>query len=246
LAEGTGARLDTVDIADSSGWQVESTEEADVFTKGDVTIEVRYSANDDVETAVKRGANGDFDTIGEHTAAKVDQLRSWLTGRNDYQEQARAAITAGPPTERSQLRWDFFEKFLNRVDAEHRDWTSRRASTYDTLLTLPTGASKAVYQVGFTRGGLVFEVLFKDPDPTVNLARFTALHTKKDQFEQALGEEARWDEMAGSKAARVYVISSLGAVEDVDRWPAMIDWLLDQYARFRRAIQAFGGVGSLA
>jgi hypothetical protein len=65
-------------------------------------------------------------------------------------------------------------------------------------------------------------VLFKDTDPTVNLARFTALHTKKDQFEQALGEEAEWDEMAGSKATRA---SPLGDVEDVDQWPAMIDWL---------------------
>jgi hypothetical protein len=81
LAEGTGARLDTVDIADSSGWQVESTDEADVFTKGAVTIEVRYSANDDVESAVKRGANGDFDTIGENATAKHDVLRAWLAGR---------------------------------------------------------------------------------------------------------------------------------------------------------------------
>ncbi|MFV8315704.1 hypothetical protein [Mycobacterium sp. 23] len=81
LAEKTGARLDTVDIADDSGWQVDSTHEADVFTKGAVTIEVRYSADDDIENAVKRSASEDFDTIGEHTAAKFDQLRSWLTGR---------------------------------------------------------------------------------------------------------------------------------------------------------------------
>ena len=86
---------------------------------------------------------------------------------------------------------------------------------HETLLTLPTGTSRAVFQVGFTRGGLVFKVLFKDTDPTVNLARLTALHTEKDQFEQALGEEAEWDQMAGSKAARMYVTSPLGDVVDV-------------------------------
>ncbi len=42
LAEKTGVRLDTVDIADGSGWQVDSTHELDVFAKGAVTIEVRY------------------------------------------------------------------------------------------------------------------------------------------------------------------------------------------------------------
>jgi hypothetical protein len=77
LAAGTGARLDTVDIADGSGWQVDSTHEADFFTKGAVTIEVRYSASDDIESAVKR-ASDDLEAI---TTAKHDVLRAWLAGR---------------------------------------------------------------------------------------------------------------------------------------------------------------------
>ena len=79
--QGTGARLDTVDLADSSGWKVESTHEADLFTKSDTTIEVRYSRNDTIDSAVKRGANGDVDIIDHKTARKVELLRSWLTGR---------------------------------------------------------------------------------------------------------------------------------------------------------------------
>jgi hypothetical protein len=47
-------------------------------------------------------------------------------------------------------------------------------------------------------------------------------------------------------SARVCVTSAFDSVADVDQWPAMIDWLLDQHARFRRAIQAVGGLGSLA
>lgn len=81
MAEGTGARLDTVDIADGAGWQVVSTDDVDVFRKRTVIIEVRYSANDDIASAVKRDADGASDSIGVHAAAKVEQLRSWLTGR---------------------------------------------------------------------------------------------------------------------------------------------------------------------
>ncbi len=81
MAEGTGPRLDTVDIADGSGWQVDSTYEADVFTKGAVTIEVHYSASDDVESAVKRRAEEDLEEIEPGTADAVERLRSWLTGR---------------------------------------------------------------------------------------------------------------------------------------------------------------------
>jgi Domain of unknown function (DUF4268) len=70
--------------------------------------------------------------------------------------------------------------------------------------------------------------------------------SRKDQFELALGENAVWDEMAGRKAARVYVTSQFDDVADVDEWPVMVDWLLDQQVRFRRAIQAVGGLGSPA
>jgi hypothetical protein len=71
------------------------------------------------------------------------------------------------------------------------------------------------------------------------------LHAKKDQFEQALGETATWDEMT-AKSARVYVTSPFDSVEEVDQWPAMMDWLMDQHVRFKRAIQAVGGLGFLA
>jgi hypothetical protein len=103
----------------------------------------------------------------------------------------------------------------------------------------------AVFQGGFIGGSLGFLVWLKDTYPTVNLARSEASHAKRDQFEQALGKNAVWDEMAGRKGTRVYVTSPFGDVEDVDQWPVMIDWLLDQHARLRRAIQAVRGLDRL-
>jgi hypothetical protein len=81
LAEKTGIRLDTVDIADGSGWQVESAHDVDVFTKSTVTIEVRYSASDDIESAAKRVEHGAAEAIEAGTTDAVVRVRSWLTGR---------------------------------------------------------------------------------------------------------------------------------------------------------------------
>jgi len=81
LPEGTSTRLDTVDTAVVSGWHVESTDETDVFSKNHLRIEVHYSGDDTIDSATKRGEHGDLDTIGDHMEAKVDHLRSWLTGR---------------------------------------------------------------------------------------------------------------------------------------------------------------------
>jgi Domain of unknown function (DUF4268) len=98
----------------------------------------------------------------------------------------------------------------------------------------------------FTREGLIIQIQFKTADPAAGQARFEALYAKKEQFEQALGESAEWDEMTGRQVSRVYVTSPFESVTDVDQWPAMIDWLIGQHARFRRAIEAVGGLGSLA
>ncbi len=111
--------------------------------------------------------------------------------------------------------------------------------------TLAPRTSWVALGASFTREGLVVGVNFYDADPAVNLARFQALHRKKDQFELALGEGAVWDEKTGRRVAVVSVISPFDGVADVDQWPAMIDWLIDQHARFREAVEAVGGLESL-
>ena len=181
--------------------------------------------------------------IGESAPAPNFKL---VAEPNDWEKQVKAATAAGAMTEKSKLYWDFWEQFRSRVVAEHPDWARRKTSTRDSWYYLPTGISGAEFQTTFTRGGLAVQLYFGDVDSSINTARFEALHAKQDQFEQALGENAVWDEMKGRKAARVCVNSAFNSVEDVDQWPAMIDWLMDQHVRLRRAIQAIGGLGSLA
>lgn len=126
MADETATRLDNLDVAYASGWHVESTDMIDVFKKGDTVIEVRYTMNDDLDRAVKRRPNGDTETIGVHTTAKVDRLRSWLTGDN-RQHRGERFVSAGPPTsDRSQLYSEFWHQFRNRVAAEHPDWRLER------------------------------------------------------------------------------------------------------------------------
>lgn len=113
MAEKTGVRLDTVDIADGSGWQVDSTHEVDVFTKSAVTIEVRYSASDDVESAVKRGGSDDLEAI---TTAKYDVLRAWLAGRVPISAEIPKPVRSGE-FRVPKLRWNR-ENWLHKPTQE--------------------------------------------------------------------------------------------------------------------------------
>jgi hypothetical protein len=180
----------------------------------------------------------------EKEAARYADL-NLVAQPNDGRKQVRAAADAGAMTERSKLYWDFWEQFLTRVGSEHPGWTKRRTSTRDSRYDLPTGTSGVVYSTAFTHQGLRVQLYFTSPDASINRNRFDALRAIKDRFEQALGEAARWDDKPGKKAAAIYVTSQFDDVADVDLWPAMRDWVLHQHVRFRQAVQAVGGLGSL-
>lgn len=154
-------------------------------------------------------------------------------------------VKAATLTERSKLYWDFWEQFLNRVGAEHPGWTKRKTPTRASRYNLPTGTSAVSYSTAFTHQGLGVQLYFGSPDPRINLGRFEALRAIKGEFEGALGQVAEWDDKPGKKAAAICITSRFDDVADVDLWPAMLDWALDQHQRFRQAVEAVGGLGRL-
>ncbi len=178
-----------------------------------------------------------------HTTAKVDRLRSWLTGDN-RQHRGERFVSAGPPTsDRSQLYSEFWHQFRNRVAAEHPpDWRAR-AGTSRTApnATLPGETPRTLWVSAFKPGPLRLELAFVHPDSAVNLARFEALRAKKGQLERALGGgTVTWDEMAGKNDTRVYIESSFESIDDRDQWPTMMDWLVEMHVRFKEAVRAVG------
>lgn len=163
------------------------------------------------------------------------------TQPSNVSRQDRAATL----TERPKLYWDFWEQFLNRVATEHPLWTKRKTPTRASRYDLPTGTSAVAYSTAFTHRGLGVQLYFSSPDTSINSARFEALRARKDEFERALGQIAEWDDKPGKKAAAIRVTSHFDDVADVDLWPAMLDWVLDQHERFRQAVDSVGGLASL-
>lgn len=168
-----------------------------------------------------------------------------VTQPSNLGKQAKAATGVDALTERSKHYWDFWEQFLNRVGAEHPGWTKRKTPTRASRYNLPTGTSGVAYSAAFTQHGLTVQLYFSSPDASINLGRFEAFRAIKDEFERTLGQAAEWDDKPGKKAAAICVTSQFDNVADVDLWPAMLDWVLDQHVRFRQAVEAVGGVGIL-
>jgi len=177
--------------------------------------------------------------IGDSVPAPAFKL---VAQPNDWGKQVRASsIATGEGSALRQQYWGFWERFLTRIQQEHPGWSRARTSTVDSWFTMSLTSGASVDCV-FDRRGLSAWIYFGSPDPALNAMRFQALQQVQDRFEAALGGSAVWDPMDGRKATRIGVESAFPTVTDVDRWPAMSDWLVDANIRLRAALAAAGGV----
>ena len=247
MAEGTTFRLDTADAAIEFGWHVESTRHADEFNRDGVIIAVQYSPDDDISSLARWGTNREHEVVGHDSVGKHERLRTWLADRVPIADKS-ATQPSKSRVDLSQksggrFYWEFWEQFRSRVATEHPEWRGREGpSRFSPNSTLPAGTPGTIFCSAFKPGPLRLELAFTHRDPAVNLARFEALLARKDQFEEALGENVVWDEMPGRKDSRLYVTSLFDGVEDAGHWTAMMDWLIDHHVRFRRAIVIVGGL----
>ena len=200
-------------------------------------------------TTTRKAVSGDADVRAAGLSSEMVETDGFPpTPNSDGVSQPSNELRqdrAATPTERSKLYWDFWEQFLNRVGTDHPHWTKRKRSTRASRCDLPTGTSAVAYSTAFTQRGLGVQLYFSSPDPGINSGRFEALRAKKVEFERALGQVAEWDDKPGKKAAAICVTSQFDDVADVDVWPAMLDWALDQHERFRQAVDAVGGLAGL-
>jgi len=162
---------------------------------------------------------------------------------NDWGKQVRAATAASDTSDRARAYWDFWDRFRNRLLAEHPGWTSSTQSTKSSWFSKSAGVSGVTFASTFTRQGLAVQLVFEDPNPDINTARFNALHAVKDQFETSFGGPLLWEDLEGRKSTRVTaMLEGYRDVTDQSSWPEWLDWLIETEGHLRAALAAAGGV----
>lgn len=71
-------RLDTADLAIEAGWQLESMQRFDEFSKDGVTILVRYSADDEIDSLIRSREGRADEDYGADSRGNAERLRIWL------------------------------------------------------------------------------------------------------------------------------------------------------------------------
>jgi hypothetical protein len=130
----------------------------------------------------------------------------------------------------------FWTRFLERVRAEHPDWTTARIPQKDNWITMPSGMKGAVYGCNFAAGGRLRAELYIDSgDGEANLELFRTLKERAQAIEAAYGKALSWEELPGRRACRIADYAD-GDVTNTDQHDAYIDWFFDAGIRLRGAL----------
>ena len=159
---------------------------------------------------------------------------------NDWTKRVhteRAASTA-TPTPRSAAHEALWRLVLDKIHQEHPTWTSARAASRDSWITLPFGVSYAWYALVCSGPAPRVELYFGSSDAETNLREFDRFLIHQEQLEDRFGGALDFQPLPGRKACRIAAHSPQAFdVLDMDQHQALAHWFLDTMGRFRSATQ---------
>lgn len=116
---------------------------------------------------------------------------------NDWEKTIRAATTQAEATGKQVLYRSFWARWIDMLHAERPSWSRATRPPRESWFSTTTGTTGVSYYTSFTKRGLSSELVFELPDAEVNLARFQALQTHRQQMEAVYGDPLDWQEMPG-------------------------------------------------
>jgi len=161
---------------------------------------------------------------------------------NDWAAQISiAAKGVTQATGKGALYVRFWERFLNRIHAEHPSWTNARKAGQANWLSMPCPFKGGpAMEVSFGAGGKLRAGLYVDyEDPEAVSVLYEFLHDRIDAIEQAYGSPLTWEELPNRRACRIADYAP-GDVSNVDNHDEYISWFLDSLGRFRSALEGPG------
>lgn len=156
---------------------------------------------------------------------------------NDWQKQVRATTKPGAVSGKRLLYLEFWRQFLDRVHAEHPDWTRARAVFPQNWFEMRGPIRGTLYSQSFAQSDRLRVELYIDTgDGEKNLEIFEHLRNRQEQIEQAFGGELSWEELPKRRACRIAAYNEGCSILATERHEEFITWLLDAGDRLRKSL----------
>ncbi len=127
---------------------------------------------------------------------------------------------------------EFWRRFLERIHADHPDWTSGKTASSDNWYEMKGPRAGCRYSFGFAwfdrlRHELYIDTGYRAP----NTAIYEQLLAQRPTIEAAYGSELSWEELPKKRACRIADYKDVCSVLDRNRHDQYIDWFIDAAVR---------------
>lgn len=164
---------------------------------------------------------------------------------NDWQKSVKAAASAASSGGgKSLLYAAFWQKFLERLQAERPTWSKAKQSNHNSWFPMSAGLPPGcMVTASFAAGGKLRNELYIDrATPEECKAVFDHIAEQKDAVEAAFGGPLSWERLDHRKASRIADYSE-GDVAHVENHDIYLAWFLDSGDRLRKAMAMVGALG---
>lgn len=157
---------------------------------------------------------------------------------NDWQKSVKAAASATISVKAS-LYANFWQTFLDRLQADRAGWSRVRQTTRDNWFPMSAGLPAGCRITAiFTGDGRLRNEFYIDRGTQEECKTFfDALETQKDRFEEVYGRAVFWERLDNRKASRIADYRD-GTIDSVNEHATYLDWFVDAGDRLRRSLGA--------
>jgi hypothetical protein len=144
------------------------------------------------------------------------------------------------------LYQEYWGQFLSRLTAKHPTWSKGRPPR-GNYFEMTAGSAGLLWGVSYTNlPGIRSELYMGHADAAENERMYSRLQGRRAELESAFGGPLVWDPLPGKKACRVEAPQLAAVIDETERWPEFLDWMVSTQERLRSALAAVGGVDWLA
>lgn len=170
---------------------------------------------------------------------------------NDWQKHVRATARAGQSGGKGEFYLQFWTRYIERVHAEHPEWTRARKPQTANWMSQPSAVSGAAISVSFAAGRRLRHELYIDSEDGDRTAEtFGQLKAQRALIEQRYGRPLEFEPLPERRACRIAEYCDDADVTEVERHDEFIDWFFDAGTRLRAALAAlptgWGTTGSVS
>lgn len=169
--------------------------------------------------------------IGDSEPAPLFNL---VVQPSDWRAQLTSQRANANRSKSNQNYLAFWTGFFECLENRHPGAAGVRRAQSRKRLRLHSLRKGTAIVVGFRKSGQVFVELGIDPgDASRNREIFDLLENRKGEIEGSIGSSLNWLPLDNYRTCKIRK-EAAGEIEDTERWPEIIDWLVKWYLEFKR------------